>query len=350
MPIYRVTQTPGGGYWVSDSDTVGVAMDSAAGMAGYAIGSAWNAASRAGSRLKLRVAQSLMDQIGKAAEAEDWPQAYKLVRSFVRAHPTQPAGWEALCDVTGGYSALPSKERLEVAKTVEAHGVPKQDVVGLRVRIYFDCQDMRNLLREANTLITFEGEYRVVGFVGRARALLWLGDLDQALSDASACVSLMPSVGAYELRADVQWARKDLAKAVNDYSLALRLDPNYAEVLEKRASVYEEQGNTEAAEADQAAAVEVRRQVREADARPVLAPGECVCGYAKTPAGKPNCYRCGRPLQTAAGVVAAAAGKNEAPKPGSATEDQRLPNGCANCGYNKTPAGKHSCYRCGRPL
>jgi tetratricopeptide (TPR) repeat protein len=66
---------------------------------------------------------------------------------------------------------------------------------------------------------------------------MWLGDLDQALVDANAALSLLPHEASYGLRADVYWARGDLEKADADYSYALRLCPDEPRLLQKRTSL-----------------------------------------------------------------------------------------------------------------
>ena len=78
------------------------------------------------------------------------------------------------------------------------------------------------------------------GYGFRARALLWLGDLDQALSDADTFASLEPGE-AYAVRGDVFWARGDLQRAESDYRLCLRLRPDDPKISSKLASVHEAQ-------------------------------------------------------------------------------------------------------------
>ena len=91
-------------------------------------------------------------------------------------------------------------------------------------------------------------------------------------------------------------------------------------------------------------------------AEPVPTAGACPnCGYSKTPPGKRSCYNCGRPLPVegetlvAGPQVAPAASPVASPTP-SASQPSPTAGACPNCGYAKTPPGKRSCYKCGRPL
>jgi hypothetical protein len=125
----------------------------------------------------------------------------------------------------------------------------------LRGFVYRDTKDMANLLGQANLLAAeTDPVARATGLRLRAEALLWLGDLSQALADANAAVQLAPKSSTYEARADVLWASGDLGGATTDYSRASLLRPKSADVLEKRASVYEALGNGELAKADRRSA------------------------------------------------------------------------------------------------
>jgi tetratricopeptide (TPR) repeat protein len=254
VPAYRVDKTPGGGYWVTETDAAGLIVGAVGAVAGAAIGAALGAAS---GQVDFRKAEQAMAAIRSAADSEDWSLAYELAQKYVRHYPTFKAGYEALADAAMNLEGLPVPERLEVAKLAETHGVNRGLVLALRAMVYFDAKAMPDLLREANSLVTCEGEYKAVGHCWRAQALLWLGDLDQALADANVAASLMPSAGCYMIRADVSWATGDLAKAAADYSMAVRLEPNEPKPLRKRASVHEALGHIEAAEEDRRAALQL---------------------------------------------------------------------------------------------
>jgi tetratricopeptide (TPR) repeat protein len=257
---YRVVKTPGGGYWVSETDAAGLVAGAVGSAAGMAIGGALGAAVRAASQFNYRRAEQAMAAIQRAANAEEWALAYELAKQYVRHYPNEKVGYEALTDAAQNVDALPPRERLEVARLVETQGIPRQDVAALRALAYLESKDMANLLGEGNFLVTCEGDHKILGHGARAKALLWLGDLDQALTETDAAVSMMPSSMTYGLRANVRWARGDLEKAAADFGLALRLDPLDPELLEKRASVFEALARPEAAEADRRAASALRRR------------------------------------------------------------------------------------------
>jgi tetratricopeptide (TPR) repeat protein len=304
----------------------------------------------------------------------------KLATSFVRSHPDEQGGYVALGQAMLELKRPPSDV---VAMTSQwlVHGGPAGEISGMRALSYLDAQQMTNLLREANALVTFDHEHKVLGHMMRAKALMWLGDMSEAMANATAAVSLMPERMPYEVRGDVRWAMGDLAGAVEDFSRSLRLADDPLELLEKRASVRQAQGDAAGAEEDAGQASELRQKKRaEAQARaaalqaaqsagwtaqpagwtaqlagwtakPAQASGiSCPnCGYARTPSGKTNCYKCGRPLsaEPAPGVISAAT-------PGHAQAidgPSAAPNvACPNCGYTRTPPGKTNCYNCGRRL
>jgi tetratricopeptide (TPR) repeat protein len=260
MGTYQVMRTPGGGYWVREADAVDLALGAAIGVAGTTLGAALAAARGAASKTNYRNFQQAWTAVLKAKDSENWALVYELAKGFIQHYPQQQAGYEAVADA-GARLDLPPAEQLEIAKLFEAHGGEKGEVAALRGAAYFDSEDMASALREANTLVGCGGEWAVIGYMIRARALLWLGDLDQARSDANAAASLMPEANTYALRADVSWARGDLASAETDYTRALRLAQEEAlQLLEKRASVYEAQGQIEAARADRQAATDLRPQ------------------------------------------------------------------------------------------
>ena len=348
---YQVTRTPSGGYWVNEGDafdgvaTEGVALAGAVGK--FRHDRAWSA-------------------IERAEGAQDWQLLEKLAGSFVRSHPDEQGGYGALGQAMLELKRPPSDV---VAMTNQwlAHGGPAGEVSGMRALSYLDAQQMTNLLREANSLVNFDHEYKVLGHMMRAKALMWLGDMSEAMANATAAVSLMPERMPYEVRGDVRWAMGDLAGAVEDLSRSLRLADDPVELLEKRASVRQALGDAAGAEEDARQASELREQKRaEAHARaaalqaaqsagwtaqPAQASGiSCPnCGYARTPPGKTNCYHCSRPLPAApaTGAPSPAAPGLTQPIAGSPAA---LSEACPNCGYTRTPPGKTNCFICGRRL
>ena len=258
MGTYQVVKTPGGGLWVRETDAADMVVAGAGAAAGAALGGAMAAAAGAARKLSAHNRQQAWDAVLDAKDAEDWPLVYQLAKQFIRHYPDQLAGYEALADGAANAGLAPA-EQLEAARSLEANGGSREDVAMYRMSGYLDAEDMANTLREANSVVACRGEKEVLGLMFRARALLWLGDFDQALSDANAAVSLSPDAACYAVRADVSWARGELAKAVIDYSFAIRLAPEAPRLLEKRASVCEARGSLEAAAADRRAALELRQ-------------------------------------------------------------------------------------------
>jgi tetratricopeptide (TPR) repeat protein len=103
---------------------------------------------------------------------------------------------------------------------------------------------------QLRTIAYIQQQDRSFGLWARSCAMLWLGDLDQALNDANASISTAPSETGYALRADIRWARGELEQAASDYTFVLRLVPGSAEWLTKRASVYDALGKQSEASAD----------------------------------------------------------------------------------------------------
>jgi tetratricopeptide (TPR) repeat protein len=256
MGTYQVVKTPGGGLWVRETDGVDMAAMGAVALAGSALGSALASAGRAADKIGRYSQKQVWAAVLDAKDSEDWPLAYQLAKQFVRRYPDQEAGYEALADAAACAGLSPDDQH-RATDLLAANGGSREDVAMYRMRAYFDAEDMANTLREANTVVACKGEQEVLGRAFRARALLWLGDLDQALSDANAAVSLSPDALCYAVRADVSWARGELAKALIDYSFAIRLEPDEPRLLEKRASVCEARGSHEAAAADRRAAQEL---------------------------------------------------------------------------------------------
>ena len=80
--------------------------------------------------------------------------------------------------------------------------------------------------------------------------LLQIGDLDQAMNDINQAITISPDEIAYCVRGYVHRAKGDLEKAIDDHTLANRIDARWMEVLERRAETYAQLGMTEEAQAD----------------------------------------------------------------------------------------------------
>lgn len=72
----------------------------------------------------------------------------------------------------------------------------------------------------------------------QGRALRDSGDFDQALTAMNTAISIATSSTAFALRGTVHYKKKDLERAIADYSEAIRRDPGNAEALNNRAWTY----------------------------------------------------------------------------------------------------------------
>jgi tetratricopeptide (TPR) repeat protein len=258
VPNYYVSKTPGGGYWVTE-DAAEAGIYAAGNVAGAAIGSAiggvLGAAAGVAGQVNYRRQQHAAAAVEQAGEREEWALVYELTKRYLKHYPNDRNAWDAMARAACFLPDLPAAERLRVASLVEKRGAERWAATMLRGFVYRDAKDMANLLGEANLLVAeTDPVARATGFRLRAEALLWLGDLSQALADANAAVQLAPKASTYEARADVLWASGDLGGATTDYSRASLLRPKSADVLEKRACVYEALGNGELAQADRRSA------------------------------------------------------------------------------------------------
>ena len=84
----------------------------------------------------------------------------------------------------------------------------------------------------------------------RARLLIQIGDLDQALKDTNDAIATLPDEVTYYVRGNIYELKGELAKAIDDYTRADRILPGQQHVIENRATVYERLGRTEEAQKD----------------------------------------------------------------------------------------------------
>lgn len=131
-------------------------------------------------------------------------------------------------------------------------GFDESEARVMRADTYESKGSIGKAIREFSAL-SRNPEYRAQGLLGRARMLMQIGDLDQALDDANQAITASPDDFAYCIRGNVYRARGELAKSIDDYTRADRLCPNSTEVLENRAQVYELVGRIGEAAADRAA-------------------------------------------------------------------------------------------------
>lgn len=97
----------------------------------------------------------------------------------------------------------------------------------------------------------------------RARANWHLGRAEQALADYDRAISLLPkqqyaASTAFLERGDIYLQKSDLARAIEDFTEAIRLDPNYYEAYERRAKAFRSLGDNLNAQKDEDKARELR--------------------------------------------------------------------------------------------
>jgi tetratricopeptide (TPR) repeat protein len=84
------------------------------------------------------------------------------------------------------------------------------------------------------------------------------GDLDAAIEDYNVAIRLDPkNMEGYDYRADVWQDKGDLDRALADYDMATRVDPTYAAAYYSRGRVYETKGDIERARQEYNAALAV---------------------------------------------------------------------------------------------
>jgi tetratricopeptide (TPR) repeat protein len=202
-----------------------------------------------------RKMQRSVDAIKAAVDAENYDRLLPLARDFAERNPEEPMGyaWQAL--------ALIGMERYEQALAATARavqvGFDESEARMLRAEAYTGMADYGGVIRELTPLVS-NPEVRASALVGRASALLEIGDLEQALDDANQAIAASPDEVAYVTRGDVYRVKGELAECIDDYNRADRLRPNSVTVLEKRAEVYDLLGKTGEANRDRAAAEEAR--------------------------------------------------------------------------------------------
>lgn len=130
----------------------------------------------------------------------------------------------------------------------------------LRADIYDDADRPRNAIQEFTILAQSQiPELRQVSLLGRARILMQIGDLDQALKDANDAIGVLPDESAYTVRGHIYRRKDDLESCLQDYSRAVQLCPESPDFLENRAQVFEMMGRDSDAQADRTAAAAAMR-------------------------------------------------------------------------------------------
>jgi tetratricopeptide (TPR) repeat protein len=140
---------------------------------------------------------------------------------------------KGLYDLNAKYKAHPEKDDLALELS-KHYSRGEEWKPALRILTATMKQDPRNLeaLRQ------------------RSQIYLAMGNLNAALTDAMAAVTISPEPGNYSLRGDVYAQRRDWDKAVADYERAKCLDDRLEQALRQRAAWHSAAGRVEPAKAD----------------------------------------------------------------------------------------------------
>jgi len=258
MPIYRHDRLPGGSHYVRqatwEDEAAGAVVGGAASAAGWLVGSGISGlrslARNAQDRKLARAATALEE----ASESDDDDRFLSLASDFTRHYPQLEDGHAALAQAfqrKGQFDAaiqsLDRAVRLGLEET-EAHMI--------RADIYNDAGKPGKAIQEFTTLSQVEiPELRQISLLSRARLLMQIGDLPQALKDANEAIATLPDEAAYTMRGHVYRSLGNLDSCLDDYSRAIRLCPDTPDFLENRAEVYEALERINEAQADRTAAV-----------------------------------------------------------------------------------------------
>lgn len=127
-----------------------------------------------------------------------------------------------------------------------------------------DCAQTndRTLRIDACTKIINSEEFsdgeRAVAHFNRGSAQEFLGEISNAIEDYTSALRLNPEMAAAHYnRANAYFALEDYVRAIDDYDQAVRLDPTAANALNNRGEVYSRLGDNKRAVADFSQALEV---------------------------------------------------------------------------------------------
>jgi len=193
--------------------------------------------------------QYLQDSIEAAIDAEDYPRLLALANKFAQHFPSDPMGvaWQAMALIgTEKY-----EDALHAMERASKLGLPEPECHILRAEVCARIGDYTRAAQELAFLVD-DPEYSSYARVGRATALLEVGDLAQALHDINLAIRASSDPVAYFTRGDIYRAMGELNECIEDYNRVHEIRPNWIGVLENRAEVYELMGRTDAADADRA--------------------------------------------------------------------------------------------------
>jgi tetratricopeptide (TPR) repeat protein len=112
-------------------------------------------------------------------------------------------------------------------------------------------EDRIRAIRDYNKAIELD-THNSASYYGRSQAYMWRGDFHRAVSDLSEAIKINPRyTAAYVERARTYWIHLDEAdKAIIDYDVALRLEPENWLAHANRADLYKSKGELDKAIAD----------------------------------------------------------------------------------------------------
>lgn len=251
MPSYQVTRTPAGGYWIRQADGIDLAAGAVGAAAGTALGTGINAVRRHRAQVNYKNYNAAFDALMAAMQGDDRDYVVELANEFIRHYPHDENGYIGLLDGIRENPRISPQEELRLANAAGAHVEEPMYASITRCDAYLRLEDMGHLMQEANVVVSMgDPQLAAVGLRYRAQALLWLGDLNQAMNDANTSLSRLPKPSTYALRGDIYWALGNTDQAISEYSMAIALDPDYGRWYDQRASALESVGRTSEAAAD----------------------------------------------------------------------------------------------------
>lgn len=255
-------------------------------------------------------AASLGRQSAALLARSDYPQAIAALTRAIEQDPTQARFFFDRAQAYRGSGQLPlaradldhvltleptavaallERSRLHVAAReqsaaiadIEAasHSVPQDDNSRLTIgELYLSTDQPQAAIAQFDLWLASHDQdgFKAIGLYNRCQARAIQGrELDKALSDCNASVHLLSGVNsarALEIRGLVHLRRGELAKSMEDYNEALKLQPGDARALYGRGLAQLRSGATAAGEADLAAARKLRPDIGSPFAKMGLAP------------------------------------------------------------------------------
>jgi len=166
-----------------------------------------------------------INEMASTAASQQFDQLLTLATAFSRRYPQHPYGPVCLSVALAGKGRY--EEAIPAVSRAVQLGLDPVEAAMFRASTYQQKGDTAQLLKEY-TVLTQNGETRHQGYMGRAEALMQIGDFEQALADANQAISISPDEFGYSLRGDIYRAAGQFQKAVDDYSRADRVYPNWA--------------------------------------------------------------------------------------------------------------------------